>query len=141
MNKEQIKFIERVTNHWFIRQLFTTDVLEYVACQFALESNFGTSSLAQTQHNYCGMKVPRRRPFYGKSVDNLQFAYYDTFDNCVIDYCAWFLYTQPYSNTVYDLEAFKIHLLNSGYCPEKGYIDKINLIYQSLKNFYNGKEE
>lgn len=139
MTAQQLQFIDRVRKHWFIRQLFTADVLDFIACQFALESNFGTSRLSLLNNNYCGMKLPYRRVTYAhpSKLDFEEFAYYVDFDNCLFDYYAWFMSHNPHANTVSDLSAFKIFLQNSGYCPEKGYIDKINLIYQQLKNYKN----
>ena len=41
---------------------FSQEVCAFIAAQFALESNFGQSNLAQNYNNHCGMKFPRVRP-------------------------------------------------------------------------------
>ena len=143
MTKEQFNFIESVSKHWFIRVLFEPNVRDFIACQFALESNFGTSRYAKVMHNYSGMKKPFKRLHYGANELNnkTEFQNYASFDFCVFDYIAWFFYTRPRQNCWYDLDAFKIHLENVGYCPEKGYINKINLIYLQLKSYKNGERD
>lgn len=135
MDQEKFDFINRVRHHWLLRNVvFSSDVLNFIAAQFALESNYGTSSLACTRNNYCGMKIPHRRVSYRiMYIDSSDaFASYSTFDNCVLDYVSWLFYQRPSQNVFQDVSAFKIFLRNSGYCPERDYIQRIELIYNQL---------
>lgn len=140
MEQFKLDFINRVRQHWLLRNfVFSPDVLDFIACQFALESDFGTSSLALTRNNFCGMKVPYKRLTYRicsiKPSDG--FCAYSSFDNCILDYVSWLFYNRPYQNALQSVDAFKIFLRNSGYCPEKGYIDLIDSIYKQLKTYQN----
>ena len=133
MKQEEKDFIKRVRENAFLRNfVLSREVLDFIACQFALESDYGRCNLAKYSHNYCGMCSPHRRIFYGSSSAN-EFAKYDTFDSCVIDYISWLLYNRPTNCELKNLSDFKRFLRNNGYCPEKDYIDKINSIYQQLK--------
>lgn len=136
MDKKKLDFINLIRRHWLLRNIVrSSEVLDFIACQFALESNFGTSSLALTQHNFCGMKIPYKRCFFGYRISNdSEFAAYDSLDSCVIDYVAWLFYQRPSTNQLLYLSNFKVFLLNSGYCPELGYLDRIFNIYNQLNS-------
>lgn len=115
---------------------FSDDVCDWIACQFALESSFGESSLARSNYNFCGMKNPLVRIssaiFAGDC--NYYWAQYADFDSCVVDYLLCLQYHQPIS-TNYDTISHLSAFLRKFYCPDKDYIDKINLIYQQFKTF------
>lgn len=133
MTEKQVAFLDVIVESSLLTHYFSRPICEFIACQFALESDFGLSRLADINNNITGMKVPFKRPFYGCKSDN-GFACYSDWFECIKDYIVWFFYSHPHANCVYDLEAFKIHLHNSGYCPEKGYIDKIQFIYSQFKS-------
>lgn len=137
MKKEQFDFIHRIRMHWLLRNIvFGKDVLDFIACQFALESNFGTSRLASINHNYCGMKIPSRRVTYRDGQDGV-FSTYACLDDCVKDYVSWLLYNRPNQMQLTYLDSFMIFLRDSGYCPETGYVDRINKVYNDLKTYQN----
>lgn len=135
MKKEKVDFIKKVSENQILRHFFADEICDFIACQFALESDFGTSMLAEKFHNFSGMKVPHKRPTSrSRYRDYLGFCIYFDLDYCVSDYIMRFLYFYPHSNAVYDLSAFKIHLQNSGYCPEKDYLSRIETIYNQFIN-------
>ena len=139
LTSENIKFIESISKHWLIRNIvFSTDIAEFIGCHFALESNFGLSLLAKVSNNYCGMKPAYRRVSYRnyEKEDN-GFAVYDSLDSCILDYVSWIFYNKPSKHDLTYLDSFIIFLRNSGYCPEKDYTSKIQLIYYQLKNYKN----
>lgn len=126
--EEKKSFLEKVSclmpNH------FSNDVIHYIACQFALESNFGTSAFACCNHNYCGMKVPGSRITVCYNVtESGKFAVYSCLRDCVTDYLLWLQYNKFTRSEFKDLELFKKHLLYSNYCNDVGYYDKIDTIY------------
>lgn len=112
----------------------SSDVAEFIACQFALESNYGRSDLALMDCNISGMK----KPFYRVTTANInsafKFAHYDDEESCVLDYFFWLQMNRFNQHTLSHLDAFIIELRNSGYCPEKGYVDKIINIYKQFKS-------
>lgn len=119
---------------------FPQDVCNWIACQFALESSFGESSLAHSNNNYCGMSNPLIRissaihagdPIY-------VWAQYDDLFSCCIDYLLCVQYHRPLSSD-YDTIVHYSRFISKFYCPEEGYIDKVNLIYSQFNSFQNGK--
>lgn len=130
----QRNWIVNFSNNIILQHFFSRDVCVYIACQFALESNFGDSDLAIKHFNYCGMKVPHRRA--NKSIDNTHtFARYSSFNDCVVDYILWVFYNRPYQPALEHVGSFRLFLRDSGYCPEKDYLSKIDNIYNQFINF------
>lgn len=120
------------------------NVALFIAAQFALESEFGRSSIAKDNCNYCGMKIPSSRfTSTVKMSYNLHpsFMSYANLDECVLDYfyrCAWFQFSFNHFQNVDD---FKRVLRNSGYCPEKDYISRIEKIYNQFINLKLSQNE
>lgn len=135
-DNKKLDFIDRVRKHWYLRNsVLSLDVADFIACQFALESNFGTSRLASIQNNFCGMRVPSKRAFFGYSFSgDSSFAAYNGFDECIIDYVSWLFYNRPNSNELKYVDSFQIFLRNTGYCPELTYVGRINVLYNQFKN-------
>lgn len=106
------------------------EVRGYIASQFALESNFGSSGFACCQNNYCGMKVPSIRLTTAVNFsDKGRFAKYSSLSSCIADYL---LYLQALKFNKFELNsvlAFRRKLDLVGYCPDLGYLDKIDSIY------------
>ena len=89
MEENKKFFIIRIANQIGLFYNACQDVRFFIACQFALESDFGNSSLAKNEFNYCGMKKAYFRPSL-RQLDNLKgFAHYDSLQHCIIDYCLW----------------------------------------------------
>lgn len=110
--------------------LFSTKTKEFIACQFALESDFGQSILAQTQSNHCGMKLAKSRlttrlpesPI--PEVPTPIYASYDSMKDCVVDYVLWLQ-----SNGFRQTSTFQDWCnLMPRYCPEPNYLKKIEAI-------------
>lgn len=109
------------------------DVKYFVGCQFALESNFGNSRIARKYSNYCGMSLPKTRMSLNiASAGN--FAEYESFYDCVIDYCYWLSWNKFTYLMLFNLDLFTRHLIASHYCPESDYIDRIFTLFNQLKS-------
>lgn len=135
MDSIKVAFIRRIAHSLVISNV-CADVAAYIGCQFALESNFGDSSLARNRQNYCGMKFPSIRPTlaYGSYDD---FACYMSLEDCVIDYCLWLSYKRPPKGTLECFDSFRSWLANSSYCPEPTYISRIDAVYCDYTNSLN----
>lgn len=111
---------------------YNSDVAFFIACQSALESNFGTSDIAKKNHNLFGMKMPISRYTLAiKDVSN--FAYYAVEVDSILDYLVWLFWNKPSSSNLSSVGSFASFLNDKGYCPEKDYIDKIISIYSQFK--------
>lgn len=111
---------------------FSIEVMHFIACQFALESNFGTSSMSLCNNNYCGMKVPSLRLTLCKNSDKDSygsFAVYSGITSCVNDYLIWLTYNKFNRIEFNSVDAFAHHLKYSKYCPDDDYVEKIWSIY------------
>lgn len=133
MEKNKIYFIQNWSNFLLeYCRIMSNDVAIYVACQFALESNFGTSNLSQTQNNISGMKRPLVRPTCSLET-NGQFASYESVYHCVLDFlfCLAFHKLQQYN-----LDTIKHYIAatEKWYCPERDYHSKIQFIYLQFQN-------
>lgn len=127
MNKKN--FISRVSAEFSIYHFLNSDICDFIACQFALESDFGESYLALHCNNFCGMKMPKKRVTTAFLNSN-EFAEYISLSSCVEDYILWLLYARPSRIALSSLDAFKSWLRVSGYCPEPLYIERISQIYK-----------
>lgn len=127
MNGYRLDFIQRVICINHLRH-FSFEVRLWIACQFALESNFGTSPLAADNENYCGMKSPVRRINFCDSTSK-EFASYSSLVACVVDYLLWLAWNHFTVLDCKDVNKFKLRMVASVYCPENGYIEKIDSIY------------
>lgn len=129
-NEIQRLFLESVSSYHILRVFVPNEfVRDFIACQFALESDFGRSNLARNYFNFCGMKVPSKRHFLGFGADG--FACYSNLGNCICDYVSWLLYNRPSSEQLSTVASFSAFLEKVGYCPEKDYVEKIWKIYNS----------
>lgn len=121
-------FLMLVSNS--LPRIISSEVRHYIACQFALESNFGTSPSSCFSHNLCGMRVPAIRLTYCLNYDDKgQFAKYLNESQCISDYV---IYLQALKFNRFELSlipAFRRKLDLVGYCPDLGYLDRIDSIY------------
>lgn len=133
MNDSQKAFIVMLIPE-FLRFGFQRDVAEFIACQFALESNFGRSHLATLFNNYCGMRMPLVRINVVLAQDpKTGFAIYSSLFDCILDYMLCLQYHRPISSIRTSVDRFKF-FIKEFYCPEKDYIDKITNLLKSYKN-------
>lgn len=123
---------------WFARyECFSQDVAFFIACQVALESDFGRSPLARDFNNFIGMKISRVRPSTRLSFsDTDEFSHYSSFDDCLLDYLLAVTYHQPLRNDLYRLENYA-GFISRWYCPERSYIARIYSIYNQFINLLN----
>lgn len=107
------------------------EVRGYIGSLFALESNFGKSAFASCQNNFCGMKVPSIRLTTAFNIDEKgKFAKYISLGSCITDYL---LYLQALKFNKFELQsvvAFRKKLDLVGYCPDLGYLEKIDSLYR-----------
>lgn len=118
LNKVYYALPIRLTHEWKMK----------IACQFALESDFGRSRIAVSHNNHCGMKVPVLRVTTTTSscLDVGSFASFDSFESCICDYLLWLAYNKVNSYSQWE-NALRI------YCPESDYLNRINSIYKQFK--------
>lgn len=131
---DKIAFIDNIVELLgkYCPQMFV-DVKYFVACQFALESNFGKSRLAKVNNNYCGMCLPKSRLSLNIAVSG-NFAAYKSLDDCVIDYCYWLAFNKINYVDLFNLNLYSRFLVAKKYCPESDYIDRIFNLFNSLKS-------
>lgn len=129
---EKLEFIDKVVSALssYLPQAMD-DVKYWIACQFALESNFGQSLLARNKHNYCGMCIPKSRISLNSAVSG-NFAKYDCFLECVLDYCYWLAWNKFTYLDLFNLDLFTRKLIAKGYCPESDYVDRVYTLYNSF---------
>lgn len=111
------------------------DVAFFIACQFALESNWGTSPLAINYSNYCGMRCPLVRPTLALNYEDAPigvFARYGGLYDCVEDYMLCISFHKPMRKELEDVNLFSSFL--KFYCPEKSYIKSVYSIYNQFIN-------
>lgn len=117
------------------RYVKNENVAFFIACQFALESAFGTSSLAEEAHNISGMKMPSVRHSLACGQYGL-FASYPSWRFCVDDFFlrnAYFRFTDvSYSS----IGLYTRELARSKYCPEPDYVDKIMSIFEQYCDLF-----
>lgn len=142
MTTKQLDFIREISLKF---PFFSQEVSLFIACQFALESNYGSSRLATECNNYCGMKSPRVRfsteiyPYLSSDVHGDYFAEYDSIDDCVTDYVIWLAFSRFTQRDMSDVQLFCNKLKRSGYCPEPDYITRIFVIYRQFLDNVNVK--
>ena len=128
VTSDKIGFLNNII--MLLPECISIEVKRFIACQFALESDFGTSSFALCNNNYCGMKVASFRLTLALNIEEkCQFAQFAGITSCVHDYLLW-LQSNKFSRAeLVNLGLFVQHLKVSGYCPEYDYIDKIERLY------------
>ena len=108
------------------------EVATFVAAQATLESGNFSSDIFNENKNFFGMKKAKCRPTTAIGTNRNHAMYKINYD-CMIDYYLWLVYNGFNQNTLKDLDKFKMRLRDSGYCPLKDYIDRINTIYEEIK--------
>lgn len=117
----------------FLKVGASREVALFISCQFALESDFGRSRLAQESNNYCGMKSPILRPSFNLNPART-FASFESLDFCVQDYLNWLCWNKCSIAKLQDIRSFRQFLRDKKYCPETDYIDNINYLYSQFTN-------
>lgn len=140
MNQTNYLFCSGVAVYIYTYSQFPLDVCNWIACQFALESCFGNSSLARSNNNFCGMKNPlvRISSAIHAGDPNYFWAQYDDLFSCCVDYLLCIQYHRPLSCDYDTIEHYSC-FISKFYCPDRDYIDKVNLIYSQFNSFKNGK--
>lgn len=137
MEDYKIKFIKKVAD--ILRSVYhvSSDVADYIGCQFALESAFGRSPLALNHHNYCGMKCPLVRVSVADNYQNQsdKWAYYSSLEQCICDFMFCLCYHQPLFTAFESISQYTF-FIKGWYCPENSYINKIQSIYTQFIKHY-----
>ncbi|MBO7734947.1 MAG: glucosaminidase domain-containing protein [Methanobrevibacter sp.] len=137
MTSKQYDFIKTMCCN--IEEIFPTlsyDVTLFIACQSALETNYGTSDLCRLFKNYFGMRNPMSRPSTSKVWGNCQFEWAN-FNSCyssIVDYFLCVAYRKPLAKELENLDLFK-YFIKNWYCPEKDYIEKVSNIMSNFKSY------
>lgn len=111
----------------------SNEVAKFITAQATLESGNFKSNIYKENKNIFGMKHAKSRLTTAKGTNRNHALYDDTCDSA-IDYFLWLVYNGFTQNTLKDLDTFKKRLGNSGYCPQKDYIKRIETIYEQIKN-------
>lgn len=128
-----IKFVKSVCMSRF---LIIDSVATWIAAQMALESNFGTSSLAVEANNICGMRYPILR--YSLAVGQRNgFSVYKSWSQCIADYILRHNYFRITNRDISSIGYFKKFILRTGYCPERAYISRVDEIYNQINSQNN----
>lgn len=115
----------------FLPACISLEVKRYIACQFALESNFGSAGSALCYNNYCGMKVATTRITLARNLSEKgQFACFSGIYSNILDYLLWLQYNRFTRMELSNLELFQHHLDIAGYCNDLGYYPSIDSIYK-----------
>lgn len=133
MTTEQSTYIHQIYTLIARYSPFAEEVCWFIACQFALESNFGKSDLATSSFNHCGMRKPVVRPTLALSYVTLPFAHYNSLDDCIVDYMLCITFRKPMSIDLSSVSRY-IAFIKGWYCPETDYTDKILSIYKQLNH-------
>lgn len=128
MKEENKSFLNEVVS--LLPQCISLNVRRFIACQFALESDFGHSASALCNNNFCGMKVPSLRITLALNLSEKNtFACFAGITSCVHDYLLWLQSNRFTRSELSNVDSFVRHLDYSGYCPEFDYIFKIQNLY------------
>lgn len=120
MNKQEfLNYVETI-----IPFTCCKEVRQFIACQCALESNFGRSAIAKDNNNIIGMRYPTFRvtTAIGKLHDHAQ---YSSLEYCLIDYGYWLSWHSINQIVLEDFEKFKNLSCWSIYCPNRDYVNRI----------------
>lgn len=139
MNTEHYEFINQISQ--LIENTYTNvskEVATFIACQFALESKYGTSNLAVYHCNFSGMKYAYVRPRTSTPIQGSEFACYVGLVDCVTDYFLALAFHRVESWDMANIQRFSF-AIKKWYCHERDYINNITTIYQQFKSFQNEK--
>lgn len=105
------------------------EIKKFIACQFALEHDFG--SLVE-DNNHSGMKVPLVRFSVALNAGNGndRWASYRSLQDCVDDYMLALQYHRPLRSDYSSVENFSKFI--KFYCPDRNYISNIMAIYNQF---------
>ena len=135
MKEFQKNYIKKVETLIRTNYNVSTEVATFIACQFALESDYGTSNLAVNRNNHCGMKNPLLRPstaaMAGVSNEHTFFAEFISLEMCIVDYFLCLAFHKPMKCDMLNIENFATFI--RWYCPAKDYADRIKKIYFQFK--------
>lgn len=136
MESRKIGFVTMIANALRRYNSLSSDVRLFIGCQFALESDYGTSHLCARNSNYCGMRIPRVRISLAVNSNTLvpagDFACYSSLSDCVADYVLWLQYNHCPIRAQKNVDDFSKFLVEKGYCPDKDYIQRILSIYNQF---------
>lgn len=138
MTKEQMLFIQTWKTYLNRFRNMSDEVRTVIACQFALESDFGSSRLAKENNNICGMKIPLVRPT--TQIGTKGFASYQNQTQCVIDFMLCLAFHQLGTRELENINYY-LNNIKKWYCLDKGYTENIKSIYSQFQNFYKNEQQ
>lgn len=128
---EKKEWLDGISRHFTNYISCSVSVANFIACQFALESDFGQSSIARNANNFGGMKKACLRPTTAMS-EYKGHADYMCVREFYDDYCFWLCWNHFTQKELSHVELFVDHLSISGYCPASSYIASIRDIYNQF---------
>lgn len=132
---EKLNFLTKVVQYLSRYTNISQEVRKVIACQFALECNFGNSIQVVEKNNYCGMHVPTSRPTLALNAGKFilyPFAAYSNLSTCIEDYILCISFQRPCRKDLEDVNSFLEFI--KFYCPDKYYSERIRSIYNQYFN-------
>ena len=115
--------------------------------QWLLESGRATSKLSKEHYNFGGLKWRSEMKGYATAVSyeahdgRTEYCKFEDVEKWIEGY--WrFIDRDPYigwRRYLTNPQGFMQHLVESGYCPDNGYIDKVFSLEQEAKDMLDGK--
>lgn len=135
---ENAKFVRSMFVH-ISRYVASPEVCLFMACQSALECDFGRSELALCVSNMFGMKPPKRR--YTTSVGSyrvgvVDYARYSSVHSSVVDFIFRHIACGATNYDFSSIGAYKAFLKRSKYASDSNYLSKIYGLFNQY-NFLN----
>lgn len=124
--------IEKLIHNTMRSVTASKEVATYIAAQARLETGNFESKIFKTNRNAFGMKQAHTRPTTAIGT-NLKHAVYETIYDSCIDYILWLTYNNFTQNELKDINKFKEHLKKSKYSTTQDYTERINKIYEQIK--------
>lgn len=137
MTKLQFDYVNEISAQ--IRYFFKCVpfvVCDFIACQSALETDFGSSKICKENCNLFGMKNPVLR-LTTSIGENRGHALYTSRFESIADYFLWLQWSKFNQSVLRDLDRFKVQLSRSSFNPNPDYVDSVNNVYQSFLNYEN----
>jgi len=153
------KIIESITHHktpaiivddnntfskdLLIEMLFESNV-KYpmvVYAQAVLESSNFTSESFRSYNNLFGLKKARQRPTMAKTTIGLGHGYFETWRECVADYCILQTFHREKLKTITSDNEYLRHLIDIGYAEDTVYINKLTDIIKTNSEIKEHFEE
>lgn len=124
---EKLEFVRTIASYDYLRAC--PQVRLFIACQSALETDYGKSAICLENYNLFGMKMPNYRPTTALGI-NRRHAKYKDYIGSYLDYCLWLAYNHCSQRALSDVDLFAKWISTKNYCPSPTYVDSIIALYR-----------